>query len=92
MSRSHGSGSPLFFHCPVKRREMHDHYYRPHSCLPPRRHKITLTGRTKPYKAKMRNALGLRSTATAREWVCECGRTGWSNHVDLERLATTLSE
>jgi hypothetical protein len=92
MSQSAGAGSPLFFHCPTKRQEIHSHYYWPHAYPPPSRHLITLTGRTRPYKPKRYSALGIRSSSTARQWACECGKTGWSNHIDLERMATALSK
>lgn len=31
--------------------------------------------------------MGSRSTDRAREYVCSCGHTGWSNHIDLARMA-----
>lgn len=75
MSRSAGTGSPVWFRCYADRRgEGIDHV-------------VTLTGRTRPYESKRRSAMGFRSTNTAREYECSCGHTGWSNHVDLERLA-----
>lgn len=86
MGRSAGAGSPLWFMCPREREErwnwrsMGGHW-------PVGEHRITLTGRTRPYHTKSGSALGSRSTLTSREWNCSCGRTGWSNHSDLERMA-----
>jgi hypothetical protein len=76
MGLSAGPGSPVFFRCTVARRRRER-----------RGHDVTLTGRVKPYKAGSYSAMGTRSTSTAREYRCTCGYVGWSNHVDLERLA-----
>lgn len=78
MSRSSGTGSPQWFHCPRWRRLPRDIRHR-------LTHAIELTGRTRP--ARFAGAMGSRSTNTSREYACSCGHVGWSNHVDLERLA-----
>lgn len=81
MGLSAGPGSPIFFHCPVARRNR-DY---PSGRLP-KGHTVKLTGRTKPYRAKSYSAMGQRSTSTLREFRCSCGHVGWSNHADLERM------
>jgi hypothetical protein len=77
-----GTGVPNFFMCPNERRQRH--YAR--ALGDPDRipwHKVTLTGRTRPYNTGNHPP---RSTATRREYRCTyCGHVGWSNHVDLER-------
>lgn len=59
-------------------------------------HRITPTGRTRPYRTARYTTLGLRSTHTSREYQCSCGHTGWSNHCDLEpnceRVGHTIDE
>lgn len=80
MSRSQGTGSPIWFHCPVQRRERM--WPKPY----PEGHEITLTGRTRPFKPSRYHAPGLRSTPLLREYRCTCGHVGWSNHADLERM------
>lgn len=78
MSRSAGAGSPVYFICTVARREW------------PRgteEHRVTLTGRERPYHRKRYSAKGSRSSNVAREYKCSCGHVGWSNHKDLEDLA-----
>jgi hypothetical protein len=47
-------------------------------------HGIRVTGRTKPYR---RRTYGRTREAWSREFVCECGVSGWSAHPDLELLA-----
>lgn len=79
--KSAGAGSPVLFLCPMLRR-IWPRYNADHD-----RHVITLTGRSRPYRAPRYSALGLRSTTTAREYECSCGHRGWSNHVDLARIA-----
>ncbi len=81
MSWSAGPGSPVSFVCWRGRQDWrtkaaHRNVYA-----------VTLTGRTRPYKAAYGSALGLRSTLMSREYRCECGHVGWSYHVDLLRLA-----
>jgi len=78
MSRSAGTGSPVFFHCWEARRYGH---------LAERGHRVELTGRTRPYRHKRYSTLGTRSMSTSYEYRCECGHVGWSNHADLARLA-----
>ena len=72
MSRGKQAGSPVWFRCWACRRRGRDGGYR-----------VTLTGRTRPYKPSRGSALGTRSTTTAREYICGCGHAGWSAHVDL---------
>lgn len=76
MSRSAGTGSPAWFTCTVDRQERFT-----------RSHQVELTGRERPYQPKRGTAIGTRSTFVAREYRCTCGHVGWSNHVDLARLA-----
>lgn len=80
MGRAAGTGSPLFFHCPVARRNRD-----PWTWDLPDGHTITLTGRTRPFTPS--GARGQRSTFTSYEYRCSCGYTGWSSHMDLARLA-----
>jgi hypothetical protein len=76
MSRSAGTGSPVWFRCWACRstlvRDTHS--------------TVELTGRTKPSPRRKHHTLGLRSTMTLREYRCSCGHVGWSNHIDLERM------
>lgn len=46
---------------------------------------VKLTGRIRRHHSS--GAIVGRSTKTSREYKCQCGHTGWSNHVDLERLS-----
>jgi len=78
MSRSAGTGSPVWFHCGAARRQRwHERQYT-----------VTLTGRTRPYRPPRGSAIGTRSVFTAYEYVCDsCGHRGWSNHMDLAEQA-----
>lgn len=76
MGRSAGAGSPLSFKC----RGCGDASYRT----------IRLTGRTRVRATKHGSARGARHGGVAREYVCGCGHTGWSTHVDLLRWAVRL--
>jgi hypothetical protein len=92
MSQSQGAGSPVSFVCPVARANQtfdrdRSTTYRACYRYPEGHESFTLTGREKPYRANRGSALGLRSTSTSREYVCECGYRGWSNHAQLERAA-----
>ena len=78
MGRSAGTGSPVWFRCFEDRSTIRGGYGE---------HRIELTGRSKPYHAKKGHTLGTRSTYKTREYRCSCGHVGWSNHVDLARLA-----
>ena len=80
MSRSAGAGSPVWFRCFMDRQTTRGTYHGPDS-------RITLTGRSKPYRAKKGHTLGSRSTYKTREYQCSCGYVGWSNHIDLARMA-----
>lgn len=73
MAKGSGTGSPNWFICYRGRKD------RGHN------HRVKLTGKTKPYQPP--RSLGSRSTFTSYEYECECGYVGWSNHVDLARLA-----
>lgn len=81
MSQSHGTGSPIIFHCPKWRRRWAHTRKAPGS----RPHRVELTGRQRPYSPAWGNGLGTRSTRISREYRCrDCGHVGWSNHRDLE--------
>lgn len=84
MSRSAGTGSPVYFHCHRYRQLNYKTRNNPHDRD---EHTVTLTGRTKPYKVSKHRALGSRSTRTLREYKCSCGHVGWSNHIDLAVMA-----
>lgn len=87
-----GTGYPIFFECPNARKI----YYGTRSSKGEevsrtmrarQAHVIKLTGRTKPTP---RNGKGHpRKSWTTFEYTCACGRTGWSSHRDLERLASS---
>lgn len=81
MSRSAGTGSPVWFRCGgARRNSYHDRQYR-----------VILTGRTKPYRAPRGSCIGSRSVFTSYEYRCEaCGYVGWSNHMDLARQADDI--
>jgi hypothetical protein len=49
--------------------------------------KVTLTGRQRKARFKRGSAPGTRSTFIEREYECSCGHVGWSNHIDLARMA-----
>lgn len=80
MSRSHGTGYPIYFHCPVARRERN---WSSTECPPyPRGHdRIVRTGRTKP--APSQNKGHPRKLSTSHEYECSCGHVGWTCHVDI---------
>jgi hypothetical protein len=73
-----GTGSPVWFRCWLDRQTTRGQAGVDHV--------VTLTGRTRPYRPKRR--WGSRASDTVREYKCSCGYTGWSNHVDLERMAS----
>lgn len=79
MGQSAGAGSPVSFQCHACRSTLR-------SRSVASRHTFTLTGRSRPYRAKAYSALGSRSTLVSREYRCSCGHVGWSNHVDLARM------
>lgn len=82
MSRSFGTGSPVWFRCTKCR-----------STLNPDRRagditRVRLTGRERPRRRSKHHPIGSRSTHVAREYEClDCGHVGWSTHVDLARKA-----
>lgn len=73
MSRSAGTGSPVWFRCSACRSTLVRNYDST----------VELTGRTRPAPSRRYHARGSRSTGTLREYRCSCGHVGWSNHVDL---------
>ncbi len=73
MGSNNGSGIPMFFACPFKRRA-------PTWDRSP--HDVTLTGKTKP----VGKTGGIRNSKLSREYTCSCGHVGWSKHMDLERM------
>lgn len=77
MSRSHGTGYPIWFMCPKLRRIW------PRTSNDYRHHVTTPTGRVRPTP---RNGKGhARKIWWTMEYTCTCGHTGWSSHKDLER-------
>jgi hypothetical protein len=83
MGQSAGAGSPVWFMCYRERQSRGIRDYLPGGWV---RHRIKLTGRTRPYKPPKGSARGTRSTGLSREYECSCGHVGWSNHMDLERM------
>lgn len=79
----YGTGYPNFFRCPKARRE-NTYWDRHWDSRQARKHKVRLTGRTRPTP---RGKGHPRKSWTTREWVCSCGATGWSSHIDLERMS-----
>jgi hypothetical protein len=84
MGESAGAGSPVFFHCWRFRKEG---WRDPLSANDRAQHRVLLTGRERPYRSQRRSMLGTRSTTVSREYICSCGHRGWSNHIDLARMA-----
>lgn len=83
MSRSHGTGYPMFFMCAKARQIWWQDSGR--TTLERRQHVTELTGRTRPTK---RNGKGHpRKSWTTFEYRCTCGHVGWSSHIELERQA-----
>jgi len=85
MGRSRGPGTPLFFLCPVERRERADDRVsaRYRGYAPKRdRHVVQRTGRTKRNPSTNR---GVRMLGELHEYICSCGHTGWSGHVGVLR-------
>ena len=76
-----GTGSPIWFRCWRDRQT--GRRFTTHT----RETRIKLTGRTRPYRPGKGHAPGSRSVFTAYEYECDCGYVGWSNHVDLARMA-----
>jgi hypothetical protein len=81
MSRSAGPGSPITFMC-HKLRTKHSYAVR---YFAQNDHRVTRTGRTRPYWPQRGSALGQRSMLTSHEYICTCGHRGWSNHIDILR-------
>ena len=79
MGLSAGPGSPFHFACPGYRALPREERLSPgregHVVLP--------TGDR--FVHRPAGALGLHSTHVARRWKCQCGRAGWSTHIDLAR-------
>lgn len=76
MGRSSGAGHPLVFKCALCRHHPLDGVWYAD--------KFKLTGRTRPCR---RTTGGCRTGSRAYEYTCGCGHTGWSKHIDIERLA-----
>lgn len=76
MGRSAGPGSPVWFRCWSDRSTVRGGVD----------HRVTLTGRRRPYRSAKGHALGIRSDTIAREYRCTCGHVGWSNHLDLSDI------
>lgn len=76
-----GTGHPNWFMCPGERNDRSlARIFNDSKFIGT--HIIGLTGNTRPTK---RDGHGHpRKSWTTRQWVCSCGRTGWSNHIDLE--------
>lgn len=96
MRRSFGTGSPIYFHCPVARRnQIFDgwgyrqsgggsvrNFYR----YPPGHDEIVRTGATKPRpRTRTTPAIGTRQMHTSHQYRCECGHVGWTTHQDILR-------
>ena len=84
MSRSAGTGSPLFFMCREARRIWYTDVAR--TSEERKLHRVTLTGRTRARRSAAGHAVGVRSRLVERQYACSCGHVGWSNHMDLERM------
>ena len=84
MSRSAGTGSPSWWACPNERSARNLDYAlgRPSEGLS-EFHRAVRTGRTKPYKTKRGSCIGTRSLHESHEYVCSCGKTGWTNHREI---------
>lgn len=77
MGRSAGTGYPLWFRCPVQRRErVWPHPY-------PSGHETVRTGRTKPNRSRKTGASGGRALRVLHEYRCSCGHVGWTSHVGI---------
>lgn len=87
MSWSLGTGSPISFQCSRCRRSSmvggcRRYVYMATGYGETRcKHEQRRTGRTKPHKGN----IGLRMLKVSHEYVCECGFTGWSRHIDVVR-------
>lgn len=80
----YGTGYPIYFICPVARRnrELWGHSDRSIAGRLPEGHDhIVRTGRTKPMP--MNGKGHPRKLWTSHEFVCECGYKGWSSHIDI---------
>lgn len=84
MSRSAGTGSPLFFMCREARRIWYTDVRRTNDER--KAHRVKLTGRTRARRHSAGHAVGQRSHLVEREYECSCGHVGWSNHMDLARM------
>ncbi len=83
MSMSAGAGSPIAFLCWRFRQTSPDWATR---YFDRARHRVTRTGRTRPYIAARGSALGVRSLLSSHEYRCSCDHIGWTNHMDILRL------
>jgi hypothetical protein len=86
MSRSHGTGRPLYFMCWAERRALAllSRRARLARLTPP--HDCRRTGRTRNWARGMIG--GARVLPYQVEYVClTCGHRGWSRHTNAGRLA-----
>lgn len=72
-----GTGCPIAFRCHQERRHTIDPQRDPNY----RNHTVHVTGRERPAGGN-RN---IRMDTVTREYVCSCGHTGWSRHIDLAK-------
>ena len=74
-SRGKYAGQRLYFRCSACSKTTGPRYSQPRGYT----NDVRLTGRfrRRPTRGSP------RSTFASREYVCRCGHTGWSNHVDL---------
>lgn len=77
-----GAGCPNFFQCSKCRQKN----TRKKTVILGTVSRVVLTGKTR--KTRPYQNIGPRMTDTHRQYTCkDCGHTGWSRHVDLERKA-----
>lgn len=75
-----GTGHPITFRCSECRKAYPHGVYSSHYG---RMNRVKLTGRKRPAGS----GRGYRKSDFSREYRClDCGHTGWSTHIDLERL------
>jgi hypothetical protein len=87
MSRSSGTGVPIYFICYKARRNQRYDSSRPYSranySYPPGHEEIVRTGRTRGIPPGTQHA---RTLPERHEYRCECGHTGWTRHSDVLRF------
>jgi hypothetical protein len=82
VSRSAGTGNPIWFHCSQARKIWYTDVER--TRRERNQHSVTLTGRTKVNPSRRRSSG--RVSDLSREYRCSCGHIGWSTHKALERM------